>query len=50
MEYFMMRQDPRVLVRLDVAESILRRYPYGVWFERIRVMTRGFHYERPIDV
>jgi len=29
--------DPRLIVRLDVAESILRRIPYGITFERIKL-------------
>jgi len=36
--FFPVGNERRILVRLDVAESILRRHPYGVWFERIRVM------------
>jgi len=31
----------RVFLRLDVAESILRRDSYGVWFERLKEETGG---------
>jgi hypothetical protein len=31
----------QLYVRLDVAESILRRDPYGVWFEKVRVESAG---------
>ena len=39
--FFACGNERQILVRLDVAESILRRDPYGVWFERIKVRSKG---------
>jgi len=30
----------KIIVRLDAAESILRRDPYGIWFERVTTAER----------
>lgn len=37
---FQVEGDNRVIMRLDVVESILRRNPYGIEFERIEVDER----------
>lgn len=34
---FKVEGDPRLIVRLDVAESILRRIPLGIVFERVEL-------------
>jgi len=39
--FFAEGNGQRLIVRLDVAESILRRDPYGVWFEKVKVKTKG---------
>lgn len=31
-------QENRIIVSLPVAESILRRKPYGVWLEKVRIL------------
>ena len=38
--FFAEKNGQRLLVRLDVAESILRRDANGVWFERVRVTAK----------
>lgn len=40
---FFIAKDCRsyILVRLDLAESILRRGAYGIWFEEVNMIRRG---------
>ena len=37
--FFTEGYERRIIVRLDVAESILRRDPNGIWFEKVKAIS-----------